>query len=106
MKKLLLLAVAATMLAGTAEATLAPSRRLTYRLPDEGYQWGYRAGSNWLKQPHSDCEIGREWHRALTTRDNYAAVGDQGHADYWQGYADALNWYDNNVCSGSDCPCQ
>ena len=106
MKKLFLLAVTATMLAGTAGTTFASTMPITHRIPDTGYQYGYRAGTNWLNQTtRSYCDLQREWHSALTNRDNYAAQGDSGHADWWQGYADALHFYDNDDCSGPDCQC-
>lgn len=107
MKKLLMLAVAATMLAGTtAGTTHASSRPIAHRIPDTGYQYGYRAGTNWLHQgSRTYCDIKQEWHSALATSSSYAAQGDSGHADWWQGYADALHFYDNDECSGPDCQC-
>ena len=108
MKKLLLLLVTATMLAGAtgATTTAAATNSVTQRIPDTGYQYGYRAGTNWLNQgAHTYCDLQREWHSALTNVEFYAGQGDTGHADWWQGYADALHFFDNNDCSGPDCQC-
>jgi hypothetical protein len=106
MKKLFLSLVAVMLLAGTAGTSSASTMPVVHRIPDTGYQYGYRAGTNWLNQgPHTYCDLQREWHSALTNVSFYTGQGDTGHADWWQGYADALHFFDNDDCSGPDCQC-
>ncbi len=103
MKNLLLLAVAATLLAGTAPTTFASPKPTAHKVsvkkyPLEGYDNGVAAGKRWLAANNpTETQLGQKWHEALCQVEfNTSQTPDQGRADYWQGFADSLNYYDNN----------
>ena len=98
MKKIVFLLATAVMVVGTIDCQMVSAKTATMlRIPDTGYTWGYKAGRNWLAGANNpdDCTLRHEWHRALDNAAGYASIGDTGHADWWQGYADALNYVDN-----------
>jgi hypothetical protein len=103
MKKILLLAVAATLLAGatTTSASSKPTahKASTKKYPLEGYDNGVAAGKRWLASTNpTEQQLGQKWHEALCQVEfNTTQTPDQGRADYWQGFADSLNYYDNNT---------
>jgi hypothetical protein len=94
MKKLFMLLVAGAMLASTPGVS---HKSVGKKLPDSGYSFGYAAGKRYAETNPSEQQLGSAWHNALCTSAFYAANNEPGRADYWQGYADALNYYDNNT---------
>lgn len=103
MKNLLMLAVAATLLAGPTHPTLASTKPTTHKAavkkyPLEGYDNGVAAGKRWVAANHpTEAQLGQKWHEALCQVEFYTSqTPDQGRADYWQGFADSLNYYDND----------
>jgi hypothetical protein len=106
MKNILLLAVVATMLAGAATTTFASPNPTAHKVsvkkyPLEGYDNGSAAGKRWVAANNpSEEQLGLKWHEALCQVEfNTTQTPDQGRADYWQGFADSLNYHDNNTVS-------
>jgi len=96
-----MLLAAATMLASTSGATLAaprpaPLKSEVKRYPLEGYDYGYAAAGRYLKNNPTEQQLKLEWHNALCNVASYAGY-DQGRADYYQGYADGLHYFDNET---------
>lgn len=96
MNKLSMLLLAAALMTGTVNQSHAATHAASVVIPDEGYNFGYAAGERYLTYTTDTNRIANEWHKALNNVDFYNSTGETGRAEWWQGYADGLHWYDNN----------
>ncbi|WP_460619942.1 hypothetical protein [Hymenobacter ruber] len=97
MNKLSMLLLAAALMTSTATHSLAATQAVAVTIPDEGYNYGYAAGQRYLTYTTDMARIADEWHKALRNVDFYNNAGETGRAEWWQGYADGLQYFDNNT---------
>lgn len=88
--------LAAALMMGTAHQAHAATHAAAVVIPDEGYDYGYAAGERYLTYTTDMSRIAHEWHQALANVEFYNSTGETGRAEWWQGYADGLHYYDNN----------
>lgn len=96
MNKLSMLLLAAALMTGTTGHAIAATHAVSVKIPDEGYNYGYAAGERYLATNPTITRLAQEWHSALNNAEFYSSIGETGRAEWWQGYADGLHYYDSN----------